>query len=164
MLKRLRGTLFERTQAEQVVPATWRCWVDARVSDGGVDARYFGAIDIEQQQEIVIPIQVKMHRIPSVVRPDMDPLLGTQTAMQNRGVHAPMSLMVSLYPPPESLRMFAMRQGRVTLTTNESGRTEYPRMQVLSVEEMLRRGERPKLPLVDPRSLVGNTQTRTLLV
>ena len=51
-----------------------------------------------------------------------------------------MSIMVSLYPPPESLRVFAAEQGRVTLTTHEGGRAEYPRMQVLSVEEMLRHG------------------------
>ena len=137
---------------------------ERKVGDGGVDARYYGALDTEHQQGIVIPIQVKMHRTPSVGRPDMDRLLGTQTAMQNRGVHAPMSIMVSLYPPPESLRVFAAEQGRVTITTVEGGRTEYPRMQVLSVEEMLLHGERPKLPPVDPRSLVGDTQTRTLLV
>ena len=90
----------------------------------------------------------------------MDRLLGTQTAMQNRGEHAPMSIMVSLYPPTDSLRVFAAEQGRVTLTTAEAGAVEYPKMQVLSVEEMLRHGERPKLPPVDPRSLVGDTQER----
>ena len=60
-----------------------------------MDARYYGAA------EEVIPIQVKMHRAP-VGRPDMDKLLGAQTAMRNRGINAPMSLMVSLYPtlPP----------------------------------------------------------------
>ena len=36
-------------------------------------------------------------------------------------------------------------------------------MQVLSVGEMLRHGEHPKLPPVDPRSLVGDTQDRMLL-
>lgn len=76
--------------------------------------------------------------------------------------HAPMSIMVSLYPPPDSLRVFAAEQGRVTLKTNE-GTAEYPRMQVLSVEEMLRHGERPKLPPVDPRSLVGDTQDKMLM-
>ena len=74
-----------------------------------------------------------------------------------------MSIMVSLYPPPESLRVFAAEQGRVTLTTDE-GAAEYPRMQVLSVEEMLRHGERPKLPPVDPRSLVGDTQDKMLIL
>ncbi len=64
-----------------------------KTGDGGVDARYYGA-DHE-----IIPIQVKMHRNP-VGRPDMDKLLGAQTAMNNRGIHAPMSMMVSLYPPP----------------------------------------------------------------
>ena len=31
----------------------------------------------------------------------MDKLLGAQTAMNNRGIHAPMSLMISLYPRPQ---------------------------------------------------------------
>ncbi len=72
-------------------------------------------------------------------------------------------IMVSLYPPPGSLRVFAAEQGRVTLTMNE-GTAEYPRMQMLSVEEMLRHGERPKLPPVDPRSLVGDTQDKMLIL
>ena len=50
------------------------------------------------------------------------------------------------------------------LTTNEGGAAEYPRMQVLSVEEMLRHGERPKLSPVDPRSLVGDTQDKMLML
>ena len=37
-------------------------------------------------------------------------------------------------------------------------------MQALSVEEMLLNGDRPKLPPVDPRSLVGDTQTRMVAV
>ena len=69
-----------------------------------------------------------MRRTQSVGRPDMTGLLGTQTAMQNRGLHAPMSIMVSLYPPPESLRVCAAEQGRVTLTTHEEGTVEYPHM------------------------------------
>ena len=60
--------------------------------------------------------------------------------------------------------MYAAEQGRVMLTTNEDGAVEYLRMQVLSVEEMLRHGERPKLPLVDPRSLVGETQDKMLIL
>ena len=44
--------------------------------DGGVDAYYYGAA-VE-----VIPTQVKMHQ-KSVGRPDMDKLLGAQTAMGN---------------------------------------------------------------------------------
>ena len=66
-----------------------------------------------------------------------------------------MSLMVSLYQPAHNLRTFAAQQGRVTL-----GEVDYPVMQVHSVEEMLTKGERPELPPVDPRSLVGNTQIR----
>lgn len=122
-----------------------------KVGDGGVDARYYGAAGE------VIPIQVKMYRKP-VGRPDMDKLLGVQTAMQNQGVHAPMSLMVSLYAPARNLRTFAAQQGRVVL---EDG--EYPVMQIFSVEEMLTHGDLPKLPPVDPRSLVGATQTKMVL-
>ena len=132
--------------------------------DGGVDARYFGALDLDRSEGIIVPIQVKMHASSRPVgRPDMDRLLGTQTAMRNRGLHAPMSLMVSLYPPPESLRVFAAQQGRVTLSTREAGRREYPVMQALSVQEMLQNDARPTLPPVDPRSLVGNTQDRMVL-
>ena len=170
-----KRALAQRDEVEDGIPG-W-AWAEDRVAallnavpnerksgDGGVDARYFGAMDVEKHEGIIVPIQVKMHRTHSVGRPDMDRLLGTQTAMQNRGLHAPMSIMVSLYPPPESLRVFAAEQGRVTLTTNEEGTAEYPRMQVLSVEEMLRHGERPKLPPVDPRSLVGDTQDKMLML
>ena len=170
-----RRALAQRDEVEDGIPG-W-AWAEDRVAallnavpnerktgDGGVDARYYGAMDVEKHEGIIVPIQVKMHRTHAVGRPDMDRLLGTQTAMQNRGLHAPMSIMVSLYPPPESLRVFAVEQGRVTLTTNEDGSVEYPRMQVLSVEEMLRHGERPKLPPVDPRSLVGDTQDKMLML
>ena len=170
-----RRALAQRDEVEDGIPG-W-AWAEDRVAallhavpnqrktgDGGVDARYFGAMDIEKHEGIVVPIQVKMYRTNPVGRPDMDRLLGTQTAMANRGLHAPMSIMVSLYPPPESLRVFAAEQGRVTLTTHEGGRAEYPRMQVLSVEEMLRHGERPKLPPPDPRSLVGDTQDAMLIL
>ena len=168
-----RRALAQRDDVEDGIPG-W-AWAEDRVAallnavpnqrkigDGGVDARYFGAMDIVKHEGIIVPIQVKMHRA-SVGRPDMDRLLGTQTAMQNRGLHAPMSIMVSLYPPPESLRVFATEQGRVTLTTQEAGEVSYPRMQALSVQEMLRHGERPKLPPVDPRSLVGDTQDKMLI-
>ena len=66
-----------------------------------------------------------------------------------------MSLMVTLYPPSEGLRVFATQQGQVTLRGER-----YPKMQILSVQEMLTREERPKLPPPDPRYLVGDTQTR----
>ena len=66
-----------------------------KTGDRGVDARYFTANDE------VVPIQVKMRRSP-IGRPDLDRLLGAQTAMQNEGVNAPMSLMVSLYPSPRT--------------------------------------------------------------
>ena len=167
-----RQALRSRDDSEDGVPG-W-AWAEDRVAgilnaipnevkqgDGGVDARYYGALDTKAKKELVIPIQVKMHRnTSSVGRPDMDRLLGSQTAMQNRGIHAPMSLMVSLYPPPNNLRVFASEQGRVTVTTREEGAVEYPVMQVLSVQEILQKGERPKLPPIDSRSLMGDTQTR----
>ncbi len=170
-----RRALAQRDDAEDGVPGYE--WAEDRVAallhavpnqkkkgDGGVDARYFGAMDLAKKEGVVIPIQVKMHRNPPVGRPDMDRLLGVQTAMQNRGLHAPMSIMVSLYPPSPSIRAFAAAQGRVTLTTQEKGKASYPRMQALSVQEMLLRGERPKLPPVDPRSLVGDTQDKMLIL
>ena len=171
-----RRSLMSRDEAEDGTPG-W-AWAEDKVAgllnavpnerktgDGGVDARYFGAMDTERNEGVTIPIQVKMHRNPSSVgRPDMDRLLGTQTAMQNRGLHAPMSLMISLYQPPESLRVFAAQQGRVTITTREKGTVEYPVMQAISVQEMLQRDERPALPPVDPRSLVGDTQDKMLIL
>ena len=102
----------------------------------------------------VIPIQVKMHQ-GQIGRPDMQKLLGVQTEWRNRKVKSPMSLMVTLYPPNEPLRLYAAQQGRVTLRGEA-----YPKMQVLSVQEMLPKQARPKLPPVDPRYFVGDTQTR----
>ena len=164
--------LMSRDKAEDGIPG-W-AWAEDKVAgllnavpnqrkqgDGGVDARYFGALDLDRSEGIIVPIQVKMHgHNRPVGRPDMDRLLGTQTALQNRGLHAPMSIMVSLYPPPESVRTFAAQQGRVTLHTRDAGRQEYPVMQELSVQEMLQRDERPELPPVDPRALVGDTQDK----
>ena len=167
-----RRALMSRDEAEDGIPG-W-AWAEDKVAgllnavpnerkqgDGGVDARYFGALDLDRSEGIIVPIQVKMHasRRP-VGQPDMDRLLGTQTAMRNRGLHTPMSIMISLYPPPESVRVFAAQQGRVTLHTREGGRREYPVMQALSVQEMLTRDERPALPPVDPRALVGDTQDK----
>ena len=119
-----------------------------KVGDGGVDARYF------TERGEVIPIQVKMHQ-GQIGRPDMQKLLGVQTEWQNKKVKAPMSLMVTLYPPNEQLRVYARQQGNVTLRGER-----YPKMQVLSVQEMLTKQARPKLPAVDPRYFVGDTQTR----
>ena len=119
-----------------------------KIGDGGVDARYFTAADE------VIPIQVKMHK-GSIGRPDLDKLLGVQTSWNNRRMAAPMSLMITLYPSTEALRVYASQQGKVTLRGEE-----YPKMQVFSVQEMLTKQVRPKLPPVDPRYFVGNTQTR----
>ena len=50
------------------------------------------------------------------------------------------------------------------ITTSEEGTREYPRMQVLSVQEILEKGEEPKLPPPDPRALVGDTMTKMVLV
>ena len=159
-----RRALQSRDDAEDGTPG-W-AWAEDKVAgllnavpnskktgDGGVDARYYGAA------EEVIPIQVKVRSSSPIGRPDLDKLLGAQTAMNNRGIHAPMSLMVGLYPPPRNLRTFAEEQGRVTL-----GDQDYPVMQVLSIQEMLTKGERPALPPVDPRALVGNTQSRLVMV
>ena len=171
-----RRALMGRDEAEDGIPG-W-AWAEDKVAgllnavpnqrkqgDGGVDARYYGALDIDRNEGIIVPIQVKMYGSAqrAVGRPDMDRLLGTQTALQNRGMHAPMSIMVSLYPPSESVRLFAAQQGRVTLHTRDGGRQEYPVMQALSVQEMLQRDERPALPPVDPRALVGDTQDKMVL-
>ena len=119
-----------------------------KIGNGGVDARYF------TEANEVIPIQVKMHQA-QIGRPAMQNLLGVQAEWQHQQVKAPMSLMVTLYPPRETLRVYARQQGDVTLRGER-----YPRMQVLSVQEMLTKQARPKLPPVDPRYFVGNTQTR----
>ncbi len=119
-----------------------------KIGDGGVDARYY------TEAGEVIPIQVKMHQ-GQIGRPDMQKLLGVQTEWRNKKVKSPMSLMVTLYPPNEPLRLYAAQQGRVTLRGEA-----YPKMQVLSVQEMLTKQTRPKLPPVDPRYFVGDTQTR----
>ncbi|MCY4417926.1 MAG: DNA methyltransferase [Chloroflexi bacterium] len=121
---------------------------DQKTGDGGIDARYF------TEAGEIVPIQVKMHK-GQISRPDMDRLLGVQTSLRNQRKKAPMSLMVTLYPPREQLRVFAAQQGHVTLRGER-----YPKMQILSVQEMLTAGERPKLPPVDPRYFVGDTQTR----
>ena len=121
---------------------------EKKVGDGGVDARYF------TERGEIIPIQVKMYQ-GQIGRPQLQNLLGVQAEWQNRKVKAPMSLMVTLYPPRENLRVFARQQGDVTLRGER-----YPKMQVLSVQEMLTKQARPKLPPVDPRYLVGDTQTR----
>ena len=119
-----------------------------KVGDGGVDARY------RTEADEVIPIQVKMHK-GQIGRPELDKLLGVQASWQNQGRNCPMSLMVTLYPPRERLRVFAAQQGQVMLRGER-----YPKMQILSVQEMLTKEERPKLPPVDPRYFVGDTQTR----
>ncbi len=123
-----------------------------KVGDGGVDARYF------TERGEVVPIQVKMHQ-GQIGRPDLDRLLGVQSSWQHQKVEAPMTLMVTLYPPGKNLRVYAAQQGRVQLQGEE-----YPRMQVLSVQEMLTKEERPKLPPVDPRYFVGDRQTRLTMM
>ena len=90
-----------------------------------------------------------------VGKPDMQKLLGVQAEWQNKQIESPMSLMVTLYPPNDTLRLYALQQGQVKLRGDG-----YPKMQVLSVQEMLTKQVRPKLPPVDPRYFVGDTQTR----
>ena len=158
-----RRTLMHESDAEDGLPG-W-AWAEDKVAgllnavpnsrkvgDGGVDARYFTEADE------VIPVQVKMHQ-GQIGRPDMQKLLGVQTEWQNQKVKSPMSLMVTLYPPRETLRVFARQQGDVTLRGER-----YPKMQVLSVQEMLTKEARPKLPPADPRYFVGDTQTRFAMV
>ena len=154
-----RRALMHETDAEDGIPG-W-AWAEDKVAgllnavpnskkvgDGGVDARYF------TEAGEVIPIQVKMHQ-GQVGRPDLQKLLGVQTEWQNKKVRSPMSLMVTLYPPAEPVRVYAAQQGKVTLRGEE-----FSRLQVLSVQEMLVKQYRPKLPPVDPRYFVGDTQTR----
>ena len=133
-----------------------------KTGDEGVDVRYYGAQDLEADgASIVIPIQVKAWRSDRPVgRPQGQSLLAAQMDMQREGDHAPMSMMVSLYPPASSLRTYAAAQGEVPIRTHEDGLRAYPRMQALSVKEMLEKDERPLLPPADPRSLVGDTQTQ----
>ena len=158
-----RRALMHEADAEDGLPG-W-AWAEDKVAgllnaipngkktgDGGVDARYF------TERGEVIPIQVKMYQ-GQVGRPDLDKLLGVQASWLNQKVKAPMSLMVTLYPPNEPLRVFARQQGNVTLRGER-----YPKMQVLSVQEMLTKQVRPKLPPVDPRYFVGDTQTRFAMV
>ena len=122
-----------------------------KIGDGGVDARYF------TEQGGVIPVQVKMYK-GQIGRPELQKLLGVQAEWQNRKMDAPMSVMVTLYPPREALRVYARQQGNVRVRGEE-----YPVMQVLSVQEMLTKEVRPKLPPVDPRYFVGDTNTRLAL-
>lgn len=154
-----RRALMHRDEAEDGIPG-W-AWAEDKVAgllsaipnetkigDGGIDARYY------TERDEVIPIQVKMHR-RQIGKGDMRNLLGTQALLKGQKVKSPMSLMVTLYPPRDSLRLFAKQQGRVKLRGKQ-----YPKMQILSVQEMLTKEERPLLPPADPRSLVGDTQTR----
>ena len=154
-----KRALMKRDDAEDGIPG-W-AWAEDKVAgllnavpnakkvgDGGVDARYY------TERGEVIPIQVKMYQ-GQVGRPQLQNLLGVMSAWQSNKVKASMSLMVTLYPPSDGLRVFATQQGQVTL-----GGERYPKMQILSVQEMLTKEERPKLPPVDPRYFVGDTQTR----
>ena len=104
-----------------------------KVGDGGVDARYF------TEQGEVIPIQVKMYK-GQVGRPEMQKLVGVQTEWERQQVKSPMALMVTLYPPREPLKVYAAQQGQVTLQEGE-----YPRLQVLSVQEMLTQEGAPEV-------------------
>lgn len=120
-----RRALMSRSETEDGVPG-WE-WGEDKVAgmlnavpneqktgDGGIDARYY--VESEREQNPVIPVQVKMwSKDRPVGRPEMDRLLGVQASLQNQGVDAPMAVMVTLYPVSESIRRFAIRQGRVEL-------------------------------------------------
>ena len=112
-----RRALMKEADAEDGIPG-W-AWAEDKVAgllnalpnekkrgDGGVDARYF------TERGEVIPIQVKMYQ-GQIGRPQLQNLLGVQSEWQNKKVKAPMSLMVTLYPPREPLRVFARQQGDV---------------------------------------------------
>ncbi len=133
-----------------------------KTGDEGVDVRYYGVQDLNAgDASIIVPIQVKAWRSGRPVgRPEGQSLLAAQMDLQREGRHAPMSMMVSLYPPSSSLRTYAAAQGTVKIRTRENGEQEYARMQARSVKEMIEKDDRPLLPPVDPRSLVGDTQTR----
>ena len=118
---------------------------EIKTGDGGIDARYHGEIDVQSNKPITVPIQIKMQR-RTVGRPVADSLLGVQASMQNQGQHAPMSLLVTLYPVSKALREYAQRQGEVFLTTKSDGPKSYPKLQLISVKEMLQEGKRPVLP------------------
>lgn len=113
--------------------------------DGGIDARYYGAVDLECDKPVMIPIQVKMHQ-GGIGRPVVDQLLGTQLSLQNQGQHAPMALMVTLYPSSRQLIAYARQQGQVSISTEDAGTKSYPKLQIISVQEMLAWGKWPVLP------------------
>ena len=56
-------------------------------------------------------------RSPALQRaePDMQRLLGVVSEWKTKKVKTPMSLMVTLYPPSDGLRVFATQQGQVTI-------------------------------------------------
>ena len=83
-------------------------------------------------------------------------LMAGRRGMRKRRL--PGSTRAVLYPPSQGLKVFAAQQGRVRLRGEQ-----YPKMQVLSVQEMLTKHTRPKLPPVDPRYFVGDTQTRLVI-
>ena len=116
-----------------------------KTGDGGVDAIYHGPKDTENGKQIQIPIQVKMQQ-GSVGRPAMDRLLGAQFSMQNQGIHAPMSIMVTLYPLSQRLRKFASSQGQVEIGVGDESKERFPRLQIISVQEMLEEGKLPTVP------------------
>ena len=118
---------------------------DVVVGDGPFDTIYYGPKDLAVNQQVVIPIRVQLHG-SRIGRGDMSNLLGVQTSMQQQGWFAPMAVMVTLYRSSDSLQQFARDQGRVTLAAEENTPKDYPKMQIISVEEMLRQDRWPELP------------------
>ena len=105
-----------------------------------------------------------MRRTQSVGRPDMTGLLGTQTAMQNRGAARADVDHGEPLPAPGVAAGVRGGAGPGDADYARGRHSGVPAYEVLSVEEMLRHGERPKLPPVDPRSLVGDTQDKMLIL
>lgn len=114
-----------------------------------MDVWYYGF------QDIVIPIQVKMHQ-GSVGRVELDKLMGVQASLNNQGSYAPMSILVTLYGPSIRLKEHAFRQGMVSLRNAQGNQQLYPRVQAVSVEEILTKNAKVQLPPVDQ----AKTQTQ----
>ena len=116
-----------------------------KTRDSGIDARYYGSPAMGRVSLTLVPIQVKMQR-GSIGRPAIDRLLGVQASLQNQGQHVPMAIMVTLYPSSKALWEYAQQQGQVSLSFGTAGVSQYPKLQLISVFEMLQEGKRPLLP------------------
>ena len=116
-----------------------------KTGDGGVDILYHGMKELRCQKRALVPIQVKMHQ-KSPGRIELDKLLGVQASMNNRGQYAPISVLVTLHPSSPALQAHAHSQGKVNLTFIEGQPESYPRLQVISMKEILLDGKKVHLP------------------